>query len=113
MPKETNYTKLSNERIKEIARNARHSPERRIIAWFYRGEVLKVLSNALENRADRVIIDGKQFNITYHDDIGRAFVSPSDGTFVPCASLTIERYLNEWESYEQAFRVTRLDASHS
>lgn len=101
------YKELETERIKEIVRGARSTPNRQHIPWFYRGEVLGLLALALEHKQDRVIIDGKEFCITYKDT-NRAVVRPADGSFVPSAHLTISSYLKEWDEFERATRVTRL-----
>lgn len=106
MAHKSNYKELEAQRIKEIVRGARSHPNRQHIPWFYRGEVLGLLALAIEHRQDRVILDGKEFAIRYKND--SAVVSPADGSFVPCAYLTISKYQEEWEDYERATRVTRL-----
>lgn len=102
-----NFKELLADKVKEIARGARNSPERRDIPWFRRGEVMRVLASALEHKADVVILDGQSFNIKYKGD--RAHISPMDGSFVPCANLTIATYMEDYETYDRATRVTRLE----
>ena len=106
MPAKSNYRELENERIKEIIRGARSAPKRQHIPWVYRGEVLGLLSLALEHKQDVVIIDGREFVIIYKDK--HAVVRPADGSFVPCAHLEVAKYQKEWEAYERATKVTRL-----
>jgi hypothetical protein len=101
------WKELVDSKAKEIARGARNSPERKPIPWFQRGEVMALLSKALQHRADSVILDGKMFNIEYKKN-NRAFVSPANGEFVPCAHLHIDKYVSDWEMEEQAHTVTRL-----
>ena len=106
------YEALSKERIKEIVRGARNSPNRSHIPWFYRGEIISLLARALKSEADMVVLDGRAFKIIYKDD-GTAIVKPDNGDFVPMARLTIERYLREHDAYEQATKVTRLSSEGS
>lgn len=104
--KQSNFTLLLNERIKEITRGARNTVNRQNSPWFRRGEVMTLLAKAIENKADTVILDGQAFKIRYDGE--RAIVSPADGSFVPCANINVSEYLGEWSAYEQATRVTRL-----
>jgi len=101
------FKELLDTKAKEIARAARATPERKPIPWFQRGEVMALLSKALEHRADEVILDGRLFNITYHEK-NRAYVSPDDGGHVPCAHLYIDKYIGEWAAEQAAHAVTRL-----
>ena len=101
------FKELLDSKVKEIARGARNSPERKPIPWFQRGEVMALLSKALKHRADSVILDGKMFSIKYHGD-NRAFVSPDGEEFVPCAHLYIDKYISDWEMEEKSHAVTRL-----
>ena len=107
MVKKSNYSELSKERIKEIVRAARNSPNRQHTPWVYRGEILYMLASALETRATIVMLDNKEYDIIYKDD-GRATVRPSDGSFVPCAHIIVEKFLSEWEMHVKATKVTRL-----
>lgn len=107
MPKPTgNFKKLLDSNIKEITRNARSGPNRQHVPWFHRGEVLTHLGKALKHGATEIILDGILFNIRYDGD--KVIVSPADGTYTPCAHLSLRRYVREWDAYEQATRVTRL-----
>ena len=101
------YKVLELERIKEIVRGARNSPNRQHIPWVYRGEIMGLLALALEHRQDRLILDGREFSIHYKEG-GRAIVRPSNGDFIPCAHILIEKYQDEWERFDAATRVTRL-----
>jgi len=107
MPGKSNYQVLEAERIKEIVRTARHHHNRDHTPWVHRGEVLGLLALALEHKQDRVIIDGREFLIKYYD-VDRAIVRPSNGEFAPCANINITSYLQTWDDYERATRVTRL-----
>lgn len=107
MAKKSPYTELSNERIKEIVRAARNSPNRQHTPWVYRGEILYVLARAFESGVDMVMLDNKEYVILYKDD-GRATVRPADGSFVPCAHIIVKKFLAEWEMHVQATKVTRL-----
>lgn len=102
-----NFKEILEGKVKEISRAARSSPDRKPIPWFQRGEVMKLLANALEHKADQVILDGQMFKIDYKSD-GKAFVHPDNGDFVPCAHLTIKKFLEDWEVVENATKVTRL-----
>jgi len=107
MPKKSAYTELSNERIKEIVRAARNSPNRQHIPWLYRGEILYSLARAIETRATVVMLDDRVYDIIYKDN-DRATVRPSDGSFVPCAHIYVKKFLAEWEMHVKATKVTRL-----
>ena len=106
MPKPSKYQVLAEERIKEIVRGARNHVQRDNIPWLYRGEVIGLLALALEYRQDQIILDGRNFTIIYKGD--RAIVNPTDGSFVPCANIIVEKYLHDWKVYERATKVTRL-----
>jgi hypothetical protein len=67
---------------------------------------MNLLAKALKHKADTVILDGQSFKIRYDGD--KAYVTPSDGSFVPCANFNVSVYLQEWEIYDSATRVTRL-----
>lgn len=110
MPDESkkSFKELLPGRVKEIARGARNSPERRDIPWFRRGEVMTQLAKALDHKADTVHLDGKSFKIKYRAD--RAIISPMDGSFVPSANLHVPTYMEDYETYERATRVTRLES---
>ena len=104
--KQSSFSLLLNDRIKEVTRNARNTVNRDTTPWFRRGEVMSLLAKALENKADTIVLDGQKFDIRYDGD--RAHVTPSNGNFVPCAHFDVAEYIGEWGIYEQATRVTRL-----
>lgn len=108
MPSKNNYQELEAQRIKEIVRGARNSPNRQHTPWVYRGEIMGLLALALEHKQDRLILDGREFCVIYTDAGARATVRPTNGDFVPCAHIIIEKYLDEWERFDAATRVTRL-----
>lgn len=105
--KSKSWKELLDTKAKEIARAARSSPERKPIPWFQRGEVMAVLSQALKDKADELVLDGRLFTITYKHK-NRAFVSPADGGHVPCANLYIDKYIDDWDKETKAHAVTRL-----
>lgn len=107
MPKQSNFKTLLEGKIKEITRTARNSPERKEMPWFRRGEVMVHLAKAIEHKADKVILDGQMFDVSYKDN--RVTVRPSDGTFVPCAHLNAEEYLEDYGVFQRAHEVKRLD----
>lgn len=105
------YKELEAERIKEIVRGVRNSPQRKEIPWLYRGEIMGMLALALEHKQDRLILDGREFVVKYSEKGKRAIVSPSNGDFVPRANLIVDKYLDEWERFDAATRVTRLPSN--
>ena len=53
-----------------------------------------MLAEAVKDRMPFVVLTGRQFNITYHDEIEKAFVRV-DGNYAPCgwfSYLELERY---------------------
>ena len=111
MPRESSYQQLSDERITEIVRGARNHKNRQHVPWFYRGEVLSLIGKAIKTKKDRVIIDGRSFDVQYREGGKKAVIRPSDGAFVPIAYINVDSYLREHEAYERAFGVTRLDSA--
>jgi hypothetical protein len=103
-----NFKELLEAKIKEIKRQARSTPDRRPIQWFHRGEVMELLVSAFKARADQVILDGRLFDIIYKPNGAHAVVRPNDGRFVPCGYFIIDKFIADWETHEQATRVTRL-----